>query len=132
MQVLSKNLKEPKQAVEPEKTDPEPQAQESQEQTTIIDDNESFNSGNDDQAEEAEVKKLIDQSNLKERLVAKEEDPDKIKKPLLVVIHDGRQASLILNKKPISRGSVWIKYEDGSEQSVDCSTLEIDYLQEGS
>ena len=132
VQVLSKNLKEPKQAVEPEKTDPEPQAQESQEQTTIIDDNESFNSGNDDQAEEAEVKKLIDQSNLKERLVAKEEDPDKIKKPLLVVIHDGRQASLILNKKPISRGSVWIKYEDGSEQSVDCSTIEIDYLQEGS
>lgn len=64
--------------------------------------------------------------------MAKEEDPDKIKKPLLVVIHDGRQASLILNKKPISRGSVWIKYEDGSEQSVDCSTIEIDYLQEGS
>ena len=128
VQALSKKLKEPKQA-EATEADPEsePQAQESQEQTAIIDDNESFNSGNDDQAE---VKKLIDQSNLKEQPVAKEENPDKIKKPLLVVIHDGRQASLILNKKPISRGSVWIKYEDGTEVSVDCSSLEIEYLQE--
>jgi len=134
VQALSKKLKEPKQA-EATEADPEsePQAQESQEQTAIIDDNESFNFDGDDQAEateEPEVKKLMDQSNQKEQPEAKEEDPDKIKKPLLVVIHDGRQANLMLNKKPSSLGFAWIKYEDGTEVSVDCSSLEIEYLQE--
>lgn len=134
VQTLSKKLKEPKQA-EATEADPEsePQAQESQEQTAIIDDNESFNFEGNDQAEateEPEVKKLMDQSNQKEQPEAKEEDPDKIKKPLLVVIHDGRQANLMLNKKPTSLGFVWIKYEDGTEVSVDCSSLEIEYLQE--
>jgi len=134
VQALSKKLKEPKQA-EATEADPEsePQAQESQEQTAIIDDNESFNFEGNDQAEateEPEVKKLMDQSNQKEQPEAKEEDPDKIKKPLLVVIHDGRQANLMLNKKPTSLGFVWIKYEDGTEVSVDCSSLEIEYLQE--
>ena len=134
VQALSKKLKEPKQA-ETTEADPEsePQAQESQEQTAIIDDNESFNFDGDDQAEateEPEVKKLMDQSNQKEQPEAKEEDPDKIKKPLLVVIHDGRQANLMLNKKPSSLGFAWIKYEDGTEVSVDCSSLEIEYLQE--
>ena len=134
VQALSKKLKEPKQA-EATEADPEsePQAQESQEQTAIIDDNESFNFEGNDQAEateEPEVKKLMDQSNQKEQPEAKEEDPDKIKKPLLVVIHDGRQANLMLNKKPPSLGFAWIKYEDGTEVSVDCSSLEIEYLQE--
>lgn len=134
VQALSKKLKEPKQA-ETTEADPEsePQAQESQEQTAIIDDNESFNFDGDDQAEateEPEVKKLMDQSNQKEQPEAKEADPDKIKKPLLVVIHDGRQANLMLNKKPSSLGFAWIKYEDGTEVSVDCSSLEIEYLQE--
>lgn len=134
VQALSKKLKEPKQA-EATEADPEsePQAQESQEQTAIIDDNESFNFDGDDQSEateEPEVKKLMDQSNQKEQPEAKEEDPDKIKKPLLVVIHDGRQANLMLNKKPSSLGFAWIKYEDGTEVSVDCSSLEIEYLQE--
>lgn len=134
VQALSKKLKEPKQA-ETTEADPEsePQAQESQEQTAIIDDNESFNFDGDDQAEateEPEVKKLMDQSNQKEQPEAKEEDPDKIKKPLLVVIHDGRQANLMLNKKPSSLGFAWIKYEDGTEVSIDCSSLEIEYLQE--
>ena len=134
VQALSKKLKEPKQA-EATEADPEsePQAQESQEQTAIIDDNESFNFNGNDQAEateEPEVKKLMDQSNQKEQPEAKEEDPDKIKKPLLVVIHDGRQANLMLNKKPSSLGFAWIKYEDGTEVSVDCSSLEIEYLQE--
>ncbi|PZM05114.1 chromosome partitioning protein ParB [Acinetobacter baumannii] len=135
VQALSKKLKEPKQA-EVTEVDQEPQAQESQEQTAIIDDNESFNFEGDDQAEateepeEPEVKKLMDQSNQKEQPEAKEEDPDKIKKPLLVVIHDGRQANLMLNKKPTSLGFAWIKYEDGTEVSVDCSRLEIEYLQE--
>ena len=134
VQALSKKLKEPKQA-EATEADPEsePQAQESQEQTAIIDDNESFNFEGDDQAEaneEPEVKKLMDQSNQKEQPEAKEEDPDKIKKPLLVVIHDGRQANLMLNKKPTSLGFAWIKYEDGTEVSVDCSSIEIEYLQE--
>lgn len=134
VQALSKKLKEPKQA-EATEADPEsePQAQESQEQTAIIDDNESFNFNGNDQAEateELEVKKLMDQSNQKEQPEAKEEDPDKIKKPLLVVIHDGRQANLMLNKKPTSLGFAWIKYEDGTEVSVDCSSLEIEYLQE--
>ncbi|MFW6586082.1 ParB/RepB/Spo0J family partition protein [Acinetobacter baumannii] len=134
VQALSKKLKESKQA-EATEADPEsePQAQESQEQTAIIDDNESFNFDGDDQSEateEPEVKKLMDQSNQKEQPEAKEEDPDKIKKPLLVVIHDGRQANLMLNKKPSSLGFAWIKYEDGTEVSVDCSSLKIEYLQE--
>ena len=134
VQTLSKKLKEPKQAEATEADpDPQPQAQESQERTTIIDDNEFFNFDGDDQAEateEPEVKKLMDQSNQKEQPEAKEEDPDKIKKPLLVVIHDGRQANLMLNKKPSSLGFAWIKYEDGTEVSVDCGSLEIEYLQE--
>ena len=36
----------------------------------------------------------------------------------------------MLNKKPSSLGFAWIKYEDGTEASVDCSSLEIEYLQE--
>lgn len=77
-----------------------------------------------------DAQKLIDETNLKEAKEPKEEDPNKIKKPLLVVRFKERQASLMIHKKPSSLGFAWIKYEDGTEEQVDCTLLEIEYIKD--
>lgn len=77
-----------------------------------------------------EAQDLIDETNLKEPKEPKEEDPNKIKKPLLVVRYQERQASLMIHKKPSSLGFAWIKYEDGTEEQVDCTQLEIEYIKD--
>ena len=39
-------------------------------------------------------------------------DPDKLKKAIVQVKHDGRPARLILNRRPQTEGFAWLKYDD--------------------
>lgn len=58
-------------------------------------------------------------------------DPTKIKKPLLLVEYDGREAMVLLNRKPSSPGLLWIRYEDGSgDDEVDGTQCKINLLSE--
>ncbi|MBZ2206552.1 ParB/RepB/Spo0J family partition protein [Massilia sp. R798] len=43
-------------------------------------------------------------------------DPDKLKKAIVQVEHDGRPARLMLSKRPPAEGYAWIKYEDDGQQ----------------
>lgn len=43
-------------------------------------------------------------------------DPDKLKKAIVEVEHDGRPARLMLSKRPSAEGYAWIKYEDDGQQ----------------
>lgn len=46
----------------------------------------------------------------------KEADPNKLKKAIVTVEHDGRPGRLLLNRRPSSEGVSWMKYDDdGSE-----------------
>lgn len=44
-------------------------------------------------------------------------DPDKLKKGIVTVRHDGCAARLILTKRPSTEGQVWIKYDDSGEEA---------------
>lgn len=128
---LGKELKEPKKPVE-EEIDALPVVNVDVEEDKATG---SSNENGDDnfgleQEQEDDVRKLVDETNFKEPKEPKEEDPNKIKKPLIVVQYDQRQASLMIHKKPSSLGIAWIKYEDGTEEQVDCSQLEFEYIKE--
>lgn len=59
------------------------------------------------------------------------EDSGKIKKPIVLVEHQGLYARIILNKRPLNQSEVWIKFEDnGAEETVLCSQLKIISLME--
>lgn len=78
--------------------------------------------GNDDQKEDTPPQK-------KE---PKEQDPDKLKKAIVMVKHDERMGRLMLNKRPSSDGWAWIKYEDdGHEFEADLGTVELMALMDG-
>lgn len=69
--------------------------------------------------------------NEKEPKDLKLPDPDKLKKPLLLVEHNGRAAMLLLFRRPTSAGLVHIRYEDGSgEEEVDAGLVKINLLTE--
>lgn len=58
-------------------------------------------------------------------------DPDKITKPLLLVEYGGREAMLLLSRRPSSAGLVHLRYEDGSgEEEVDAASVRINLLTE--
>jgi len=62
----------------------------------------------------------------------KEPDPDKLKKAIVQVNHDGRAARIILNRRPSSEGLAWLKYEDdGLEFETDLATVQLVALLEG-
>lgn len=62
----------------------------------------------------------------------KEADPDKLKKAIIQVEHDGRPARLILNKRPPTEGWAWLKYEDdGMEFEADLIQVKLVALIEG-
>lgn len=84
----------------------------------------------DESAVKPSVTQLPDETNFKEPKQPKEDDPSKIKKPMVVVKHDERFAVLSLHKKPDQQGFAWIKYEDGTEAHVDCSQLIIDFIKD--
>lgn len=43
-------------------------------------------------------------------------DPDKLKKAIVQVEHDGRPARLMLSKRPPAEGYAWLKYEDDGQE----------------
>lgn len=58
-------------------------------------------------------------------------DPDSMKKPLLIVEHEGRAAAVLLNRRPSTSGLIRIRYEDGGgDAEVDAGTLKINLLTE--
>ncbi|WP_349809673.1 ParB/RepB/Spo0J family partition protein (plasmid) [Xanthomonas hortorum pv. hederae] len=59
-------------------------------------------------------------------------DPDSMKRPLLIVEHDGRAAAVLLNRRPSSAGLLRIRYEDGGgDAEVDAGAVRINRLAEG-
>ncbi|MEA5249910.1 ParB/RepB/Spo0J family partition protein [Xanthomonas fragariae] len=59
-------------------------------------------------------------------------DPDSMKRPLLLVEHDGRAAAVLLNRRPSSAGLIRIRYEDGGgDAEVDAGSIKINRLLEG-
>ena len=62
----------------------------------------------------------------------KEEDPEKLKKAIVQVEHDERQARLLTNKRPTMHGFGWIKYDaDGHEVEVDLKEVVLLAVWEG-
>lgn len=58
--------------------------------------------------------------------------PNKLKRAIIQVEHDGRAARLILNKRPPAEGWAWLKYEDdGMEFEADLTQVKLVALIEG-
>lgn len=75
-------------------------------------------------AHNPEIEKMDDESGA---------DPNKIKKPLLLVDYQGRAAMLLLYRRPTSSGLIHIRYEDGSgDDEVEAGSLKINLLTEAS
>jgi ParB family chromosome partitioning protein len=59
-------------------------------------------------------------------------DPDKLKKAIVLVEHDGRPARLILTKRPPADGYAWLKYEDdGQEFEANLENVQLRAVVEG-
>ena len=53
-------------------------------------------------------------------------DPDKLKKAIVRVQHDGRPARLILTRRPPAEGFAWLKYDDdGHEFGADLASVKL-------
>ncbi len=63
---------------------------------------------------------------------SKEQDPDKLKKAIVMVKHNERMGRIMLNRRPSSNGWSWIKYEDdGYEFEADLGTVKLMALIDG-
>lgn len=63
---------------------------------------------------------------------AKDVDPDKLKKAIVLVKHDERMARLVLTRRPPAEGWAWLKYEDdGHEVEVDLGAVQLMAVMEG-
>jgi ParB family chromosome partitioning protein len=58
-------------------------------------------------------------------------DPDKLKKAVIKVKHNGRMATLILDRRPPSQDTAWLKYEDGQIARAKLAHLKMVALVEG-
>jgi len=73
-----------------------------------------------------------DQKNSDAKKVEKIDDPEKLKKAIIHVNHDGRLARLILTRRPPAEGWAWLKYEDdGHEFEAELTTVQLVALLEG-
>ncbi|MDI1364144.1 MAG: ParB/RepB/Spo0J family partition protein [bacterium] len=62
----------------------------------------------------------------------KEADPDKLKKAIVTVEHDGRPGRLMLNRRPSREGASWMKYDDdGSEFEAELADVRLISVIEG-
>lgn len=53
-------------------------------------------------------------------------DPDKLKRAIVRVQHDGRPARLILTRRPPAEGFAWLKYDDdGHEFGADLASVQL-------
>jgi len=55
-------------------------------------------------------------------------ESNKIKKPLLLLTVDGREAEAVLNRHPTESGRIYIRYEDGTEEEVSTDLCQITAL----
>ncbi|MFT2112533.1 ParB/RepB/Spo0J family partition protein [Marinomonas sp. 2405UD68-3] len=63
---------------------------------------------------------------------SKKQDPDKLKKAIVMVKHDERMGRMMLNRRPSAEGWAWIKYEDdGQEFEADLGVVELMALMDG-
>lgn len=64
--------------------------------------------------------------------IAKQDDPEKLKKAIIQVQHNNRFARLILNRRPQAEGFAWLKYEDdGQELEVNLAQVRLVAVLEG-
>lgn len=62
----------------------------------------------------------------------KEADPDKLKKAIVTVEHDGRPGRLMLNRRPSREGLSWMKFDDdGSEFEAELVDVRLVSIIEG-
>lgn len=62
----------------------------------------------------------------------KEADPDKLKKAIVTVEHDGRPGRLMLNRRPSREGVSWMKFDDdGSEFEAELGDVRLVSVIEG-
>ncbi len=81
--------------------------------------------GHDDTLEE-------DDQGLEDEKEKKPTDPNKLKKAIIQVSYDGRDARLLLDRRPSSHGMAWVKYEDdGDEFECDLSGVSLTAVLEG-
>jgi ParB family chromosome partitioning protein len=73
-----------------------------------------------------------DQKSSGTKKVEKIDDPEKLKKAIIHVNHDGRLARLLLTRRPPAKGWAWLKYEDdGHEFEAELTTVQLVALLEG-
>jgi len=73
-----------------------------------------------------------DQTSSDAKKIVKLDDPEKLKKAIIHVNHDGRLARLILTRRPPADGWAWLKYEDdGHEFEAELTTVQLVALLEG-
>ncbi|MEY3758608.1 MAG: hypothetical protein RIR39_99, partial [Pseudomonadota bacterium] len=59
-------------------------------------------------------------------------DPSKFKKAIVQVLHKNRVARLMLDRRPPTEGSAWLKYEDdGHEFEVALQDVQLTAIIEG-
>lgn len=72
------------------------------------------------------------QEDSKSKKEEKATDPEKLKKAIVRVQHDGRLARLVLHRRPPEHGFAWLKYEDdGHEFEADLGDVQLVAILEG-
>lgn len=75
---------------------------------------------------------LIAEAKEKEVKPVKENDPTKMKSPILHVVVDGRGAALLIKKRPSQVGFFWVKFlDDGAECEFIADDVRLDMLIDG-
>lgn len=88
--------------------------------------------GNDDEDEGGEGDQPPEEPAAPTEKEEKEPDPNKLKKAIVTVEHDGRPGRLLLNRRPSSEGASWLKYDDdGSEFEAELEKVRLVSVIEG-
>lgn len=88
---------------------------------------------NNASGESIDIDEHIGEENVKHerKNVGKTEDPNKLKKTIVVISYQGNHGRLILNKRPSQKGMAWIKLDDGFEFEVELKDVLIIEILEG-
>jgi ParB family chromosome partitioning protein len=81
------------------------------------------------EGEDVKVQQLPSHNPAIEKGNEKTSDPDKIKKPLLLGSHKGRDVMIVLTKRPTSAGLITVRFEDGTgEEEVEIGQVTMTML----